>query len=217
VVSIAPKNLFHDKVRFVVAQAGITLAVVLITIQVGVYLAFLANTSVLIDHTEADIWVTAHGRVEGATSQETKLASRVVGRLKEVAVTDGDPVRKGQVVAVLETDDLKARVDEAQASLERAQALLQKLLNGARPEERSAARAEMEEAQAAAENARQNYERAQQLFKDGGIVSQAALDQAQRDWKMGQAKLESARERYKLIMAPPVCARSPSAWAPRTG
>ena len=60
-VSIARKNLFHDKIRFVVAQAGITLAVVLITIQIGVYLAFLANTSVLIDHTEADIWVTAHG------------------------------------------------------------------------------------------------------------------------------------------------------------
>jgi putative ABC transport system permease protein len=61
VVSIGRKNLFHDKIRFVVAQAGITLAVVLITIQIGVYLAFLANTSVLIDHTEADIWVTAHG------------------------------------------------------------------------------------------------------------------------------------------------------------
>lgn len=145
----------------------------------------------------------ARGRVEGATSQEIKLASRVVGRLKEVMVSDGDPVHKGQVVAVLENDDLKARVDEAQANLERAQAVLQRLLNGARPEERSAARAEMEEAQAAAENARQNYERAQQLFREGGIVSRSALDQAQRDWKMGQAKLESARERYKLIMAPP--------------
>ncbi len=60
-VSIARKNLFHDKVRFGVALAGITFAVVLITIQVGVYLAFLANASVLIDHTEADIWITAHG------------------------------------------------------------------------------------------------------------------------------------------------------------
>lgn len=60
-VSIARKNLFHDKVRFIVALAGITFAVVLITIQVGVYLAFLANSSVLIDHTEADIWITAHG------------------------------------------------------------------------------------------------------------------------------------------------------------
>lgn len=60
-VSIARKNLFHDKVRLAVALAGITFAVVLITVQVGVYLAFLANASVLIDHTEADIWVTAHG------------------------------------------------------------------------------------------------------------------------------------------------------------
>jgi putative ABC transport system permease protein len=60
-VSIARKNLFHDKVRFAVAVAGITFAVVLITIQTGVYLAFLANASVLIDHTEADLWVTAHG------------------------------------------------------------------------------------------------------------------------------------------------------------
>lgn len=60
-VSIARKNLFHDKVRLAVALAGITFAVVLITVQVGVYLAFLANASVLIDHTEADIWITAHG------------------------------------------------------------------------------------------------------------------------------------------------------------
>lgn len=60
-VSIARKNLFHDKVRFAVALAGITFAVVLITIQLGVYLAFLSNVSVLIDHTEADLWVTAHG------------------------------------------------------------------------------------------------------------------------------------------------------------
>lgn len=60
-VSIARKNLFHDKVRFAVALAGISFAVVLITVQLGVYLAFRSNVSVLIDHTEADIWITAHG------------------------------------------------------------------------------------------------------------------------------------------------------------
>lgn len=60
-VSIARKNLFHDKIRFAVALAGIQFAVVLITIQVGVFLKFLSNASVLIDHTEADIWITARG------------------------------------------------------------------------------------------------------------------------------------------------------------
>jgi putative ABC transport system permease protein len=59
--SIARKNLFHDKIRFVVALAGIAFAVVLITVQLGVYLAFRSNVSVLIDHTNADIWITAHG------------------------------------------------------------------------------------------------------------------------------------------------------------
>ena len=147
--------------------------------------------------------IAARGRVEGVTSQEIKLASRVVGRLKEVKVFDGDAVREGQVVAVLENDDLAAQVDQARANLARFRALLEKLQNGARPEERDAARAQMEEAQAAADNARLSYGRAQKLFKEGGIISQAVLDQAERDWKMGQAKLESARENYKLIMAPP--------------
>jgi len=150
-----------------------------------------------------DSHLAARGRVEGATSQEIKLASRVVGRLKEVTVSDGDPVRKGQVVAVLENDDLQAQIEQARANVRRAQAALEKLQNGARPEERAASRAARDEAQAAADNARQNYERSLKLFKEGGIISQSVLDQSERDWKMAQARLESARENYKLIMAPP--------------
>jgi len=94
-------------------------------------------------------------------------------------------------------------VDEARAGLARSQAALEKLLNGARPEERSAAKAEMDEAQAGAQNARQQFERVQKLFHEGGIVSQAALDQAERDLKATQARLESLKQRYQLIMAPP--------------
>jgi HlyD family secretion protein len=127
----------------------------------------------------------------------------VVGRLKEVTVNDGDPVRKGQVVAVLENDDLQAQVEQARANVLRAQAAREKLQNGARPEERAASRAALDEAQAAADNARQNYERSLKLFQEGGIISQSVLDQSERDWKMAQARLESARENYKLIMAPP--------------
>jgi len=152
---------------------------------------------------DIDWHLAARGRVEGATSQEIKLASRVVGRLKQVTVNDGDPVRAGQVVAVLENDDLAALVEQARAQLANAQAALTKLRNGARLEERDAVRAQMEEAQAAADNAAQNYQRSQKLFQEGGIISQSVLDQAERDWKMAQARLETARQNYKLIMAPP--------------
>lgn len=61
----------------------------------------------------------------------------------------------------------------------------------------------MKEAQAAADNARLNYERSQKPFHDGGIISQSVLDQAERDSKMAQARLESAQQNYKLVMAPP--------------
>jgi len=152
---------------------------------------------------DIDWHLAARGRVEGATSQEIKLASRVVGRLQQVVVNDGDPVRANEVVAVLENDDLKAQVDQARANVAHAEAALTRLRNGARPEERDAARAQMEEAQAAADNAGQNFERSKRLFADGGIVSQSVLDQNERDWKMAQARLETARQNYKLIMAPP--------------
>ena len=150
-----------------------------------------------------DSHIAARGRVEGATSQDIKLASRVVGRLKEVSVNDGDPLHKGQTVAVLENDDLLAQVNQARANVLHAQAVLERLQNGARPEERAASRAAMNEAQAAADNARQNFERSQKLFQEGGIISQSVLDQAERDSKMAQARLESAQQNYKLVMAPP--------------
>lgn len=150
-----------------------------------------------------DSHIAARGRVEGATSQDIKLASRVVGRLKEVSVNDGDAIRKGQIVAVLENDDLLAQVEQGRASVLRAQAALEKLQNGARPEERAASRATMQEAQAAADNALEEYQRSQKLFHEGGVISQSVLDQSERDWKMAQARLESARQNYKLVMAPP--------------
>ncbi len=58
-VSIARKNLFQDLPRFIVAQAGIMFAVSLVTIQTGILNGFIRSTSVLIDNSNADIWVAS--------------------------------------------------------------------------------------------------------------------------------------------------------------
>jgi len=58
-VSIARKNLVFDKLRFAIAIVGIVFAVVLITVQAGMFLRFLTNASILIDHIDADLWVTS--------------------------------------------------------------------------------------------------------------------------------------------------------------
>ncbi len=57
--SIARKNLLEDIPRFLVAQAGIMFAVSLVTIQTGILSGFLKSTTLLIDSSTADIWLTS--------------------------------------------------------------------------------------------------------------------------------------------------------------
>ncbi|WP_416672033.1 hypothetical protein [Egbenema bharatensis] len=61
--SVARKNLFEDIPRFLVAQAGIMFAVSLVTIQVGVLNGFTRSVGILIDRSEADVWVASDDMV----------------------------------------------------------------------------------------------------------------------------------------------------------
>ncbi|HLE24333.1 MAG TPA: ABC transporter permease [Thermodesulfobacteriota bacterium] len=62
-VSVARRNLFHDKTRLAITLVGIMFAVVLMTAQIGAYMAFVGNASQLIDNSPADIWITAKNTV----------------------------------------------------------------------------------------------------------------------------------------------------------
>ena len=57
--SLARKNLLQDIPRFLVAQAGIMFAVSLVTIQTGLQQGFTNSSSVLIDKSQADIWLAS--------------------------------------------------------------------------------------------------------------------------------------------------------------
>jgi len=56
---LAWRNLVHDRVRLLVTVTGVVFAVVLIVVQFGLFLGFTTTTSGLIDHSRADLWVTA--------------------------------------------------------------------------------------------------------------------------------------------------------------
>src|SRR5215813_12888565 len=58
---LARRNLFHDKVRFMVTLTGIVFALVLIIVQFGLFLGFTTTTSNNIDHSKADLWIVFHG------------------------------------------------------------------------------------------------------------------------------------------------------------
>jgi putative ABC transport system permease protein len=55
--TLARKLLFHDRLRFAVAIAGVSVAVMLVLVQVGLYFGFMDTASALIDASNADLWV----------------------------------------------------------------------------------------------------------------------------------------------------------------
>ena len=58
---LARRNLFHDRIRFVVTLTGIVFALVLIIVQFGLFLGFTSTTSNNIDHSKADLWIVFRG------------------------------------------------------------------------------------------------------------------------------------------------------------
>lgn len=58
-VDLALKSLLHDKLRFAITVAGVAFAVTLIFVQFGLFFGLLDNASLVIEHTDADIWVTS--------------------------------------------------------------------------------------------------------------------------------------------------------------
>lgn len=126
------------------------------------------------------------------------------GHLRRIALEVGDPVRRGQVLTVLEparADALDARTrSQAQAQARAAEAAL------------AAAREEARAAEAEALLARQELARVEALGQ-AEFLSRAAVDQARTRVHRSDAALEAARHavdvaRHQLEMARAVLARA---------
>jgi putative ABC transport system permease protein len=57
VLTLASRNLFHDRVRFVATLIGIIFSVTLVTGQLGLFLGFERMVTAMIDQAHADLWI----------------------------------------------------------------------------------------------------------------------------------------------------------------
>jgi len=110
------------------------------------------------------------------------IGSRVGGRVREVKVREGDVVKKGDPLIVLEPGDLLAQRLGASGQLEQAQANLDKLEKGARPEEIDQARARAQGANAALQETRSGPRQEEiDAAKARLAAAQVAVDKAKLD------------------------------------
>ena len=61
IFTLAARNLFHDRWRFVATLVGIVFAMMLVTVQMGLYLGFGRMVTTMIDHADADLWIMPPG------------------------------------------------------------------------------------------------------------------------------------------------------------
>jgi len=143
--------------------------------------------------------IAAPGRVE-AISEEIRVGSEISGRLQSVPVEEGDRVHKGQILAQIENEDYVARAAEAEATLKQRKAELARTINGARSQERQAARASVDAAKAVLENARREAER-RRMLAEHQTISHDEAERYERAYQVAQAEFERAFEEFSLVDA----------------
>ena len=149
-----------------------------------------------------DIVLACPGRVEGQ-SEVINVGAGADGVLTAVLVQEGQQVKAGEVIALIDCREIESQIDEARALAERARQNRLRLLRGSRPEERRKAADETAVAEAQFKQAQLQHQRIAQLFKSA-VVSKEELDKTARDLAVAEATLHATKNQETLVNAPPL-------------
>ena len=155
-----------------------------------------------------------------ATTNDVVVSSQIQGQLARLLVKEGDSVTAGQLLAVIQPQELAAdqayyasteqsaaaQVTQGEANLRYQEAQTRDQIRQAEAT-LAAAQAQAEQAKADVEQARLDYGRMQELFKEQMIAAQQ-MDQARTAFEGQQARLESLQKQVEAQRAAVALARS---------
>ena len=146
--------------------------------------------------------LTLYGNVD---IRQVSLAFNATERISEVRVREGDKVRAGAVLAVLDARTALARLAQGAAQIGVQEQALLRLQAGSRPEEVAQAKANLAAAQAEADLAARQATRLRSTSEAtaGKAVSQQDLDAAAGHAQVAAAQAESLRKAVQLVVAGP--------------
>ena len=147
---------------------------------------------------KADRRVVAEGQV--VPINYSALSLQQAGVVAELAATEGQTVKAGQLLIRLDNRDLRAKVDSAAADHSRALANLAQTRAGSRSQEIAMKEALLEQARANMDGAKADYERMRDLL-DKSAVSRQQFDQYQTAFFKSRGEWEHARANRDLALA----------------
>src|SRR5258706_225608 len=138
--------------------------------------------------------VTVNGNL--AAFDQTTVGMKVPGRLQTISVDLGSVVRKGQVIAQLEQQDYKLRVQQAEAGLAQARARLGLSPDGADDRVTAEETGTVRQAKAVLEDAKSKRDRATSLVQQG-VIPHAEYDTVDSDYKVAVSRYQDALEEIR--------------------
>jgi HlyD family secretion protein len=128
---------------------------------------------------------------------EYRVSSKVPGRILEIRVKEGDFVKVGDTLAILDAPEVRAKMEQARSAENAASAQEEMARNGARQEQIQGAFQLMQQAKAGLEIAEKSYERIQRLF-DEGVMSAQKRDEVYANYKAMEAQYKAAESQYEM-------------------
>jgi HlyD family secretion protein len=135
--------------------------------------------------------VVATGKVTPITKVEVK--SKASGIVKKLLVDAGDKVKKGQLLAQLDKEEIEAQVEQSRAAMQAAEASL------------TSSEADYQRAKVDAEGPdvpllKRAYDRATGMAKEG-VVSTSALEDAEKNYEMALNKQNVSKAQATVLKA----------------
>lgn len=133
--------------------------------------------------------ISAPGTV--APAEQSTVASTISAQIIQMRLLKNEVVQKGEVIAVLASQDLRAQRDEAQAALNEAKLNLETLEKVTIPQTSAQTEKDLSDAKANLDNAGAVYERRKVLYQKGGI--------SLKELEASELAVTNADNAYKLV------------------
>ena len=141
--------------------------------------------------------LSASGIIE---TTKINVSSKTYGQITKLKVKEGDSVKKDEVIAILDRQDISAQRQSQEALVKVSQANLQDLKNGLRPEEIDDIKWQLTQAESNMNKTSNDLLRYQQLYNEGAI-SQSLLDQYENNFTVAKNQYKSINEKYNIALA----------------
>src|SRR5215469_5994592 len=132
--------------------------------------------------------------------QQAAIVPKISAPVQKFLVKRGSPVKKGELLAVLENRDLSAAAQDTQGAYKQQKALHEMATAASLPEEVKKAEADEQQAQQALDAQEKVFQSRQQLFEQGALPRKE-LDQSRVDITQARNQYAIAKQHLDALMA----------------